>query len=111
MNSAVMTSTVTGSFASSWLVRLPISVVVASQDLSSVSETVKGESATTSSAGREPVGSAPGEWTAEATRSADAEIIRRRFMVVGVGPEQASDYRTLARPEKMERPARLSRPT
>jgi hypothetical protein len=49
MNSEVITSTFTGTLTSSWLVRLPMSVVVACQDLSSVSDTVKGERATTSS--------------------------------------------------------------
>ncbi len=80
MNSEVITSTFTGTLMSSWLVRLPMRVVVACQDLSSVSETVNGEREMTSSAVGALAGVAAGTEAWEKTTAAAASRQLGGFM-------------------------------
>src|SRR5687767_11434902 len=88
MNSEVITSTFTGTLISSWLVRLPMSVVVACHDLSSVSETVNGDSEITSSAaGAVVVAVAGGVTWARAETAANKAVAAkaRKSIMVGCG--------------------------
>ena len=89
MNSEVTTSTFTGTFRSSWFVRLPINVDVACHDLSSVSETVNGESATTSAG--VSVLACSAAWVTAPARDAMTQGRRKRGDAMGSFEEMNPD--------------------